>query len=105
MNLTFLQQEVYDYTDIELYIRDKLDSDNLKTIREFESNFWDVWLELNCNNVHKDTSTQVWFDMLIDGIDDVKEDFGDWVEDLRPAFIELQKDVGNTDYIIVHYSW
>ena len=110
MTLNLQTLEYYEWDDIQKFICNelKIKEDDFRDYHNVVGgdykDIWHVWVSLNYNSVANDSHQIAWFDMLFDSIDRCKDEYGDWIECLRPVFEKMQNEM-KSDSFMVYYSW
>jgi len=102
----------YDWDDVQQFICDELNITN-EQFRDYHEviggsykDWWHVWMSIVYDDVSNDSYRTVWFDILIDVLNEKStlNEYGDWVLALQPILEKLEQQVGDKK-MIVYYSW
>ncbi len=100
----------YDFNDIEKFICDELGIEQ-KFFRDYHKvvggaykDFWHVWLSLHYDEIENGSYQDLYFDMVYDRLQELKDRYGDWILVLEPVLKKLEEQV-KEDCITISYFW
>lgn len=104
--------EYYYWDDIEEFLCEKMgiSQDKFRNYHDVVGgdykDFWHVWLKLVWDDVFNGKISTVFFDMILDEEtqEDIKNEFGDWINPLFLALKELETEIGEESFE-VKYFW
>ena len=100
--------EYYDWDDVERFICDELNIVPAQFCVYHEvvggdcKDLWYVWSTIN-DVLNNGMCTERRLDDIDYLMERIVEEFGDWVECLRPIFIKLRAEIG--DSAMIYYHW
>lgn len=102
----------YDWDDVQQFICDELHimGDQFRNYHHViggkYKDWWHVWMTIVYDDVTNDSYKRVWFDMMVDKLNEegTLKEYGDWILVLHPILEKLEQQSEDIP-MIIHYSW